>query len=111
MDLEKDFKGFLKHTLEISEAFGKTNTGPVRNLASQNITFLLCDDQLASEELLIGLPVLHHLKVDNHTILEFNFANLIKTDRLQDKLIEKEKIGKIGRLIAFRLSRSRNPTN
>lgn len=41
-------------------------------LALKNISFLVPDDQVESEEVLIGLPVLRHLRVDKNTLLEDN---------------------------------------
>eukprot|EP00178_Gracilaria_changii_P000257 TRINITY_DN1027_c0_g1_i1.p2 TRINITY_DN1027_c0_g1~~TRINITY_DN1027_c0_g1_i1.p2 ORF type:complete len:1106 (+),score=114.18 TRINITY_DN1027_c0_g1_i1:5972-9289(+) len=41
-------------------------------LALMNISFLISDDDLACEHLLIGEPVLHHLRVDTHTLLDNN---------------------------------------
>ena len=37
-----------------------------------NVTFLVAEDDLACEELIIGLPVLRHLQVDTHTLLKEN---------------------------------------
>lgn len=45
-------------------------------LALVNITFLVADDDLPCEDLLIGLPVLQHLKIDTRTLLENNRAEL-----------------------------------
>ena len=41
-----------------------------------NITFLVADDGLTDEDLLIGLPVLEHLKLDTRTMLERNCRDL-----------------------------------
>eukprot|EP00737_Agarophyton_chilense_P003792 gb/GEZJ01004544.1/.p1 GENE.gb/GEZJ01004544.1/~~gb/GEZJ01004544.1/.p1 ORF type:complete len:294 (-),score=41.13 gb/GEZJ01004544.1/:342-1223(-) len=45
----------------------KLSAGP---LALVNITFLVADEELTAEDLLIGLPVLEHLGVDTKTLLE-----------------------------------------
>ena len=49
-------------------------------LALRNITYLVADDEIACEDLLIGLSVLRHLKVDTKTLLETNRASLDGTD-------------------------------
>ena len=49
-------------------------------LALANVTFLVADDALACEELLIGLPVLRHLQVDTRTLLENNRLSLDGAD-------------------------------
>lgn len=40
------------------------------SLALINITYLVVDDDLAIEDLLIGLPVIQHLGIENKTPLE-----------------------------------------
>lgn len=45
----------------------RLSTGP---LALTNLKFFVADDELAAEEILIGLPVLRHLGVDTKTMLE-----------------------------------------
>lgn len=42
------------------------------NLALLNICLLVADDNLACENLFIGQPVLHHLRVDTYTLLDNN---------------------------------------
>lgn len=49
-------------------------------LALANVTFLVADDELACEDLIIGLPVLRHLQVDTRTLLENNRAVLDGAD-------------------------------
>lgn len=44
----------------------------VGKVARKNITFLVVDDKVESEDLLICLPVLHLLRVDTRTVLEEN---------------------------------------
>lgn len=44
------------------------------------ITFLVADDDLACEDILIGLPVLEHMEIDSRTMLERNRAVLDGTD-------------------------------
>lgn len=39
-------------------------------LASVNVPFFVADDDLAYNEICIGLPVLRHLQVDTNTLLE-----------------------------------------
>lgn len=49
-------------------------------LALANVSFLVADDELACEELIIGLPVLRHLQVDTRTLLENNRSVLDGSD-------------------------------
>ena len=49
-------------------------------LALANLSFLVTDDDMACEELFIGLPVLLHLQVDTRTFLENNRAVLDGAD-------------------------------
>jgi len=49
-------------------------------LAVLNISFLVADDDLTSGGLLIGRPVLQHMRVDTKTLLESNRASLDGTD-------------------------------
>lgn len=49
-------------------------------LALLNVTFLVTDGDLSSDDLLIGLPLLRHLCVDTRTLLERNSASLDGTD-------------------------------
>lgn len=41
-------------------------------MALLNLKFLVADEDLTSEDLLIGLPVLRHLPIDTKTFLENN---------------------------------------
>lgn len=49
-------------------------------MALINITYLLADDELACEELLIGRPVLKDLQIDSISLLENNRAILDGAD-------------------------------
>ena len=49
-------------------------------LALCNISYLVVDGDLTEEQMLIGLPVLQHLKVDTRTLLEQNRNQLDETD-------------------------------
>ena len=49
-------------------------------LALLNVKFLVADGDLATGDLIIGLPVLRHLKVDTRTLLERNRKSLDGTD-------------------------------
>lgn len=42
------------------------------NLVLRYMTFLVADNELVCEDLLNGLPILQHLKVDKRTMLEYN---------------------------------------
>lgn len=72
------------------------------NLEPWNITILVSDDELASEDLLIGLPILRHRKVDTRTILEGNIAELNDMDCAANTVNGKE-IGRTGRLMMSRI--------
>lgn len=50
------------------------------NLTLVSVTFLIANDDPSCEDLLIGLPVLHHLQVDTRTLLENRFSSLDSTD-------------------------------
>lgn len=49
-------------------------------MALRNVAFLVADDDLAFEDVLIGLPILQHLQIDSRTLLERNRAVLDGTD-------------------------------
>lgn len=49
-------------------------------MALLNVTFLFTNDEMACEDLLVGLPVLPHLGIDSRTLLEHNWHNLNETD-------------------------------
>ena len=49
-------------------------------LVLRNISFLVDDDDLSEEDLLIGRPILQHLEIDSHTILRQHQARLNHTD-------------------------------
>lgn len=49
-------------------------------MALANITFLVADDDLACEDILIGLPVLENMGIDSCTLLERNRAVIDGTD-------------------------------
>lgn len=52
----------------------------VGHLAMKNIHFLLADDSVESEDLLIGFPVLRHLLVKTKTLLKENIDTFNGTD-------------------------------
>lgn len=49
-------------------------------LALRNISFLVADDNLACEDILIGCPVLQHIRIDSKTLLNSNYCALDGTD-------------------------------
>lgn len=72
-------------------------------MALKNIRYLVADDSLTCEDILIGLPVLRHLRVDTRTLLEDNYTSLHGTDcALNDS--ETQKTGKLGRIMSARLN-------
>lgn len=67
--------------------FSRTCTAPrtVQKLSSVrmallNIKFLVAYADLTCEDLLIGLPVLRHLRIDTKTLLEINLSSLDRID-------------------------------
>lgn len=76
-------KGPKAHTFSFSRTWTAPRTVlqlPSGQLALMNIKFLVADDELACEELLIGRPVLEHLKVDTNTLLDTNRSVLDGVD-------------------------------
>lgn len=74
-------------------------------MALLNITFLVADDELDCEDLLVGLPVLQHLGIDTRTLtlLERNWNTLSGTDCLSIKpTTDAHGCGAFGRLILDR---------
>lgn len=51
-----------------------------RELALVTIAFFVAEDDLACEDLLTGLPVLRHLRIDTRTLLEKNCSILDGAD-------------------------------
>jgi transposase InsO family protein len=78
-------------------------------LALLNVTFLVADDELSCEDLLIGLPVLQHLRVDTRTLLENQRAALDGADcsSVLNAAVS-DASGKLGRLMIARLNRAGN---
>lgn len=73
-------------------------------LALKNIRYLVADDALTCKDLLIGLPVLRHLRIDTRTLLENNIANLDGTNcSLADSRSTTK--GNLGRLMTAMLNR------
>lgn len=50
------------------------------NLSFKNIVILVSDENLACEDISIGMPVLRIFKVDKRTFLEFDLAILDETN-------------------------------
>ena len=77
-------------------------------MALRKVNYIIADDDSAikCEGLLIGLPVLQHLRVDKKTQLEAKIHSLDGTDC---SLLNQEpsNIGKLGRLMTERLNRQR----
>lgn len=78
-------------------------------IALQNITILLSDDDLAFEDLLIGLLDLQCLKFDTCKIIEYSRHRLQKIDfKLTDNWKEEE-LGYIARLMLCEINRIIGP--
>lgn len=71
----------------------------VCKLALKNIKFLVADDRVESEDHLIDLPVLRHLRVDTKTLLEEKIDALNGTDCSLDDTQRKE-TGHLAHLMA-----------
>lgn len=75
-------------------------------MALNNISFLSSDASLASEDILIDLPVLRHLGIDWCTVLESNHEQLDVTDCSTISLLSfSNKCGSLGRLMISHLQR------
>lgn len=76
-------------------------------MALTNISFLISDANFASEDLLIGLPVLKHLEIDSRTLLEGNRAHI---DGVECSSIPPPEAsntcGSLGRLMIARMERA-----
>ena len=99
-----------------SFSFSRTWTSPRTvlhlssgQLALANVTYLVADDDLACEDILIGLPVLRHLQVDTRTLLETNRSALdgIDCSDVGNPSLD-ERSGRVSRLMICRLNRVRN---
>lgn len=73
-------------------------------LAFKNIRFLIADDAVSCEDLLIGRPVLRHLRVDTRTLLEDRVRTVDGTDCSTD-FVGTSTGGRVSRLMLARLSR------
>lgn len=73
----------------------------------RNILFLISDASLASEDILIGLPVLKHLEIDSRALLERNCAHLDGMNYSSFPLPSaSDKRSSLGRIMIGRLERS-----
>lgn len=96
-------------------SFSRTWTAPrtILHLASGqlalvNIKFLVADDDLACEDLLIGRPVLHHLQIDTKTLLELSRKSLDGTDCSNvGRLTLANRGGYVSRIMVSRLNHIR----
>ncbi len=52
----------------------------VGKMALKNVTFLVCDDKMTNEPIIIGRPVLEHLRIDTKTLPEERALDLDGTD-------------------------------
>lgn len=78
-------------------------------LALVNVTFLIPDDDLACEDILIGLPVLRHVQVDTRTLLENNRAILDGADCSNVGIPSAtDRGGRVSRMMIARLNRTRD---
>lgn len=81
------------------------------HLSLVNITYLVADDCLECEYLLIGRPVLLHLKVDSRPLLENKCATQDGTDysHIVNPKVSKNGV-KVNRIMVARLNRIQNET-
>lgn len=74
-------------------------------LALKNVSFLVAYNELSDEDLLIGLPFLHHLELDTRTLLEMNRAIPDGTDCSSvGNPAASSKAGSLGHLVIARLN-------
>ena len=78
-------------------------------LALVNVTFLVADDELAAEDLLIGLPILQHLGIDSKSLLEQkrDLLDGVDCSAVRD-LPGATRGGKVSRLMLARLNQVSN---
>lgn len=74
-----------------------------------NVSFLVADNEIACEDLLVGLPVLRHLGTDFRTLLERNWSTLHVTDCAS--VFQCAAPGSLGRLMIARLNHRTNSTS
>ena len=80
-------------------------------LALSKVTFLVADDDLSCEDLLLGLPVLRHLQVDTRTLLEGRVSRLDCADCSHiGYLTTISRGGSVTRMMIARLNRVREKT-
>lgn len=79
------------------------------HIALDNVTYLVAEDKLGIEDLLIGLPVVQHLHVDSRTLIGNNRALLDVTDGFQVvNRTESDRGGQINLITVARLTRIPN---
>lgn len=78
--------------------------------ALTNISFLVADEALSCEDILIGLPVLRHLKIDIRTILESHRESLDGMDCSKVGNPTTLAQGSVGRLMVARIQQVRGKT-
>lgn len=104
-------KDTTKHPYSFSRAWSVPVTVLHLNsgrLALKNIRFLIADDAMTCEDLLIGIAVLEHLRVDTKTLLEDRIESLDGTDCSPDLLQRKTTGGQVSRIMLARLNRVGN---
>lgn len=74
-------------------------------MALINVEFLVADDEIACEDVLVGLPILRHLGIDSRTLLERNWSTLTETDCASVvHSTASDSCGALGRLMIARLN-------
>lgn len=104
-------KGELPQEYNCSRAWFVPITVPHLNagqLALKNIKFLVADYDVNCEDILIGRPVLHHLRVDTKTLLEDNIPALDGTDCSSIEQTVQTNGGKVSRIMMARLNHVEN---
>lgn len=74
-------------------------------LALANVTILIAENDLACDDLLIGLPILCHLLVDTRTLLERNHAALAANSSGVGTPAVDNRGGNVGRMMICQLHR------
>lgn len=77
---------------------------PISQIVLKYIKSLIADDKVESEDLLMGLPGLHHLRIDTKKQLEENIHDLNGTNCSFEDTQRKER-GRLERLMNARLNR------
>lgn len=71
-------------------------------MALENVSLFESDDYVNAEGILIGLPILCHIGIDSHTLLETNRTQLDAANCVSVENPSSGSLGIIGRLVVAR---------